>query len=82
VKQRRRELLAGADALGGRAQTGADATGKPRLCAHLIEVAKGPPTEWGGERLWGTKYWKARNILALFGENALIGTTMYDALDR
>jgi len=28
------------------------------------------------------KQWKARNILGLFGENALIGTTVYDVLDR
>ncbi len=28
------------------------------------------------------KHWKARNILGLFGENALIGTTVYDVLDR
>lgn len=29
-----------------------------------------------------SKQWKARNILGLFGENALIGTTVYDVLDR
>ena len=29
-----------------------------------------------------SKQWKARNILGLFGEGALIGTTVYDALDR
>jgi len=28
------------------------------------------------------KHWKARNILGLFGEFALIGTTVYDVLDR
>jgi len=28
------------------------------------------------------KHWKARNILGLFGEDALIGTTVYDVLDR
>lgn len=28
------------------------------------------------------KHWKARNVLGLFGENALIGTTVYDVLDR
>ena len=28
------------------------------------------------------RHWKARNILGLFGENALIGTTVYDVLDR
>jgi predicted amidohydrolase len=28
------------------------------------------------------QHWKARNILGLFGENALIGTTVYDVLDR
>ncbi|MEZ5498332.1 MAG: nitrilase-related carbon-nitrogen hydrolase [Steroidobacteraceae bacterium] len=28
------------------------------------------------------KHWKARNILGLFGEGALIGTTVYDVLDR
>jgi predicted amidohydrolase len=28
------------------------------------------------------KHWKARNILGLFGESALIGTTVYDVLDR
>jgi predicted amidohydrolase len=29
-----------------------------------------------------SKQWKARNILGLFGEGALIGTTIYDVLDR
>lgn len=29
-----------------------------------------------------SKQWKARNILGLFGEDALIGTTVYDVLDR
>ena len=29
-----------------------------------------------------SKQWKARNILGLFGEGALIGTTVYDVLDR
>jgi predicted amidohydrolase len=29
-----------------------------------------------------SKQWKARNILGLFGEDALIGTTIYDVLDR
>jgi predicted amidohydrolase len=29
-----------------------------------------------------SKQWKARNILGLFGEGALIGTTTYDVLDR
>jgi len=29
-----------------------------------------------------SRQWKARNILGLFGENALIGTTVYDVLDR
>jgi predicted amidohydrolase len=29
-----------------------------------------------------SKQWKARNILGLFGENALIGTTVYNVLDR
>ncbi len=28
------------------------------------------------------KQWKARNILGLFGDSALIGTTVYDVLDR
>ncbi len=28
------------------------------------------------------KQWKARNILGFFGEGALIGTTVYDVLDR
>jgi predicted amidohydrolase len=28
------------------------------------------------------QHWKARNMLGLFGENALIGTTVYDVLDR
>lgn len=28
------------------------------------------------------RQWKARNILGLFGEGALIGTTVYDVLDR
>jgi predicted amidohydrolase len=28
------------------------------------------------------RHWKARNVLGLFGENALIGTTVYDVLDR
>ena len=28
------------------------------------------------------RHWKARNILGLFGELALIGTTVYDVLDR
>jgi predicted amidohydrolase len=28
------------------------------------------------------RHWKARNMLGLFGENALIGTTVYDVLDR
>ena len=29
-----------------------------------------------------SKQWKARNILGLFGQNALIGTTVYDVLDE
>jgi predicted amidohydrolase len=29
-----------------------------------------------------SKQWKARNILGLFGEGALIGTTVYNVLDR
>ena len=29
-----------------------------------------------------SKQWKARNILGLFGEGALIGTTVYDVLDE
>lgn len=29
-----------------------------------------------------SKQWKARNILGLFGQGALIGTTVYDVLDR
>ncbi|MCS6948503.1 MAG: hypothetical protein NZM12_12895, partial [Steroidobacteraceae bacterium] len=29
-----------------------------------------------------SKQWKARNILGLFGEGALIGSTVYDVLDR
>ena len=29
-----------------------------------------------------SKQWKARNILGLFGEGALFGTTIYDVLDR
>jgi predicted amidohydrolase len=29
-----------------------------------------------------SEQWKARNILGLFGEGALIGTTIYDVLDR
>ena len=29
-----------------------------------------------------SKQWKARNVLGLFGEGALIGTTIYDVLDR
>jgi len=29
-----------------------------------------------------SKQWKARNILGMFGEGALIGTTIYDVLDR
>jgi predicted amidohydrolase len=29
-----------------------------------------------------SKQWKARNILGLFGDQALIGTTIYDVLDR
>jgi predicted amidohydrolase len=29
-----------------------------------------------------SQQWKARNILGLFGEGALIGTTVYDVLDR
>jgi len=29
-----------------------------------------------------SKQWKARNILGLFGDGALIGTTVYDVLDR
>ena len=29
-----------------------------------------------------SKQWKARNILGLFGDQALIGTTVYDVLDR
>lgn len=29
-----------------------------------------------------SRQWKARNILGLFGEGALIGTTIYDVLDR
>ena len=29
-----------------------------------------------------SKQWKARNILGLFGEGALIGTTIYDVFDR
>ena len=29
-----------------------------------------------------SKQWKARNILGLFGEGALIGTTVYDVLDQ
>jgi predicted amidohydrolase len=29
-----------------------------------------------------SEQWKARNILGLFGEGALIGTTVYDVLDR
>lgn len=29
-----------------------------------------------------SKQWKARNILGLFGSGALIGTTVYDVLDR
>lgn len=29
-----------------------------------------------------SKQWKARNILGFFGEGALIGTTVYDVLDR
>ena len=29
-----------------------------------------------------SKQWKARNILGLFGDGALIGTTIYDVLDR
>ena len=29
-----------------------------------------------------SKQWKARNILGLFGEGALIGTTVYDVLER
>ncbi len=29
-----------------------------------------------------SKQWKSRNILGLFGEGALIGTTTYDVLDR
>jgi predicted amidohydrolase len=29
-----------------------------------------------------SKQWKGRNILGLFGEGALIGTTVYDVLDR
>ncbi|MCU0869798.1 MAG: hypothetical protein MUF30_09390 [Burkholderiales bacterium] len=29
-----------------------------------------------------SKQWKARNILGLFGEGALIGTTIYDVLER
>jgi predicted amidohydrolase len=29
-----------------------------------------------------SKQWKARNILGLFGDSALIGTTVYDVLDR
>lgn len=28
------------------------------------------------------RHWKARNMLGMFGENALIGTTVYDVLDR
>lgn len=29
-----------------------------------------------------SKQWKARNILGLFGDQALVGTTVYDVLDR
>lgn len=29
-----------------------------------------------------SRQWKARNILGMFGEGALIGTTIYDVLDR
>jgi predicted amidohydrolase len=29
-----------------------------------------------------SRQWKARNILGLFGDSALIGTTVYDVLDR
>lgn len=29
-----------------------------------------------------SKQWKARNILGMFGDGALIGTTIYDVLDR
>lgn len=29
-----------------------------------------------------SKQWKARNVLGLFGDGALIGTTIYDVLDR
>ena len=28
------------------------------------------------------RHWKARNMLGMFGDNALIGTTVYDVLDR
>jgi predicted amidohydrolase len=45
---------------------------------HVINmsVIVGP----GGEIV--AKQWKARNILGLFGDSALIGTTVYDVLDR
>ncbi len=45
---------------------------------HVINmsVIVGPD----GNIVW--KQWKARNILGLFGEDALIGTTVYDVLDR
>ncbi|MEO0998608.1 MAG: nitrilase-related carbon-nitrogen hydrolase [Pseudomonadota bacterium] len=45
---------------------------------HVINmsVIVGP----GGDIV--SKQWKARNILGLFGENALIGTTVYDVLDE
>jgi predicted amidohydrolase len=45
---------------------------------HVINmsVIVGPTGEIVSEQ------WKARNILGLFGEGALIGTTIYDVLDR
>jgi predicted amidohydrolase len=36
----------------------------------------------GPDRNIVSKQWKARNILGLFGDGALIGTTVYDVLDR
>lgn len=45
---------------------------------HVINmsVIVGP----GGDIV--SKQWKSRNILGMFGEGALIGTTIYDVLDR
>ena len=45
---------------------------------HVINM----PVLTGPDGKIVSKQWKARNILGLFGDGALIGTTVYDVLDR